>query len=386
MGRVLSCSVRNLPGQLRIRRTDGAGVNLVTFGALANGVGEASRVVGSLLAKTELPVVDYSYDVLSNERAASRPGKMAPLFPMTVSALNASDHLAAAGVFSRLFAPNRHRIGVWHWEVDVFPLLHRLARVVTDEIWTTSQYQQELMAAQFGVPVHVLPLPVPLSSLDSGLVGQVRALLPQPESFLIAFQFDWNSSRQRKNPEAAVGAFLRAFPVPKPDVTLVLKSINGDRHPQDTEALRALCGHRADVVIIDEFWPAALNDAFFHAVDCYVSLHRSEGFGLTMAKAMAAGKPVIATGFSGNLDFMDDRTAMLVPWTPTTVGPGTIYPANARWAEPDIDVAADMMRAVVGEREVRERIGVAAREAMGSTRGIDRSVDWVAGRLAQSFA
>lgn len=386
VGRVLGCAVRNLPGQLKIRRTDSAGVNLVTFGALANGVGEASRVVGSLLAKTELPVVDYSYDVLSDERAASRPGKTGPLFPMTISALNASDHLAAAGVFSRLYAPSRHRIGVWHWEVDVFPLLHRMARVVTDEIWTTSQYQQELMAAQYKMPVHVLPLPVSLSPVDSDLVRQLRARLPHPEAFLIAFQFDWNSSRQRKNPEAAVKAFLRAFPVPKPEVALVMKSINGDRHPQDVAALRALCGDRADVVIIDEFWPAALNDAFFHALDCYVSLHRSEGFGLTMAKAMAAGKPVIATGFSGNLDFMDERTALLVPWTYTSVGPGAIYPENARWAEPDVDAAADLMRLVVTDSAARARIGAAASEFIASTRRADQSVSWVAERVAQQFS
>lgn len=382
-GPIVAAAARNARGQARVRSTRSTGVNLVTFGALANGVGEASRVVGSLLADGHHQFAGYTYDVIGGDQKVELPSPGDPLFPVTLSALNAPDHVAAAAVFPRLYLPWRHRIGVWHWEVDVFPLLHRLAGHVTDEVWTTSRYQQELMAAEYGLPVHVLPLPVQLSTRDPELVAQIRGLLPDPGAFLFAFQFDWNSGLRRKNPHAVLSAYLQAFPAPRAGVALMLKSINSAQYPQDVAAFRAEAQGREDVVFIDDFWPTALNESFYHAVDCYVSLHRAEGFGLTMAKSMAAGKPVIATGFSGSMDFMDDRTAFLVPWQYVPVGPDTVYPAEARWAEPDIDVAADMMRTVADEPALREQIGSAAHESMLATRGRAQAVAWVTDRLGQ---
>ena len=100
-------------------------------------------------------------------------------------------------------------------------------------------------------------------------------------------------------------------------------------------------------MLIDEYFDVAKSGALMAACDCYVSLHRAEGLGLTMAEAMMLGKPVIATGYSGNLDFMTDETAHLIPWKPTAVGKGHHpYPELATWADPDLDAAAVAMRRV----------------------------------------
>ena len=106
--------------------------------------------------------------------------------------------------------------------------------------------------------------------------------------------------------------------------------------------------------------------ALVAVADCYVSLHRTEGLGLTMAEAMAVGTPVVATAYSGNLDFMSQRSAMLVPAEEVEVGPGHYYPAHGHWAEPDLDAAAAMMRGVAGDPELRRRLASAAAEELGA--------------------
>ena len=122
---------------------------------------------------------------------------------------------------------------------------------------------------------------------------------------------------------------------------------------------------RADVLVLDDYLATGEMAALMDVADCYVSLHRSEGFGLTMAESMALGKPVIATGYSGNLDFMDDDTAYLVKWMPGSVPIGCApYRAGARWAEPDLEDAARLMRHVVEHPDEARATGARARAAV----------------------
>jgi glycosyltransferase involved in cell wall biosynthesis len=122
---------------------------------------------------------------------------------------------------------------------------------------------------------------------------------------------------------------------------------------------------RSDVVVIDEHLSRPDQMAMHAAADCLVSLHRSEGLGLHCAEAMWLGKPVIATRYSGNLDFMDDGNSLLVDasMVPVLHGEG-VYPPTARWADPDLDQAAAHMRAIVADADLRTRLGLAARERM----------------------
>ncbi|MBW3653001.1 MAG: tRNA glutamyl-Q(34) synthetase GluQRS, partial [Actinobacteria bacterium] len=159
------------------------------------------------------------------------------------------------------------------------------------------------------------------------------------------------STLQRKNPLGLLEAFKRAF-APGEGPHLLLKSFNGDYKPERLVQLREAAGDRPDVHVVDQFVPEAERAALMAACDCYVSLHRSEGFGLTLGEAMALGKPVIGTGYSSNLDFMSSENSYLVRYEMTDVGPeGENYPAEGRWAEPDLDHAAQLMREVWEDRE-----------------------------------
>ncbi len=171
---------------------------------------------------------------------------------------------------------------------------------------------------------------------------------------MFLFLFDFLSCLERKNPLGIIEAFVRAF-VPGEGPVLVIKSINGRHMLNDLERLRAAVDGRDDVVLLEKYYSVDEKNALLGACDCYVSLHRSEGLGLTMAEAMALGKPVIATGYSGNLHFMTPENCYLVDYSMTEV-PAECdpYPKGAAWAAPSVAHAAELMRRVY-ERPVEAK-------------------------------
>lgn len=233
------------------------------------------------------------------------------------------------------------RIGVWGWETNSIPPRWGPAFSLVEEIWVYSRFVATNIGAVTDVPVVALPPPVtaPTEPAPPNRLGL-------PDGFLFLFVFDYSSTNQRKNPVGLIEAFKRAF---RPDEgpRLLIKTINAPLLPLSEEEVLWAAEGRPDIHIIDRSLTGAEKDALMAGCDCYVSLHRSEGFGLTMAEAMAIGKPVIATGYSGNMDFMNDVNSFLVEYTMTRVGPDCqIYPPDGEWAEPSVEHAAKLMRDV----------------------------------------
>src|SRR6201999_2219737 len=134
-----------------------------------------------------------------------------------------------------------------------------------------------------------------------------------------------------------------------------IKSICGDEFPADRAELIEAISDRPEIQLVEDTISVEAKNAMIANCDCYVSLHRSEGLGLTMAEAMYFGKPVIATAYSGNLDFMTQENSFLVPAPSGRIGPDAApYEAVGYWAEPDLDHAAKLMRSVVDDDEARE--------------------------------
>jgi glycosyltransferase involved in cell wall biosynthesis len=202
-----------------------------------------------------------------------------------------------------------------------------------------------------------MPLPVLTPETDDSLSKESFGL---EEKFTFLFTFDFLSVLKRKNALGVIEAFCSAFS-PNEGPILVLKTINGDKRLNEMESLLWACSGREDVIIIDEYFDVLKSATLMKLADCYVSLHRSEGLGLTMAEAMALGKPVIATAYSGNMDFMTSDNSCLIPWTPVLVGKGAEgYPPTATWAEPDLVVAAAEMRHVYEDQEFGRALGISA--------------------------
>jgi glycosyltransferase involved in cell wall biosynthesis/SAM-dependent methyltransferase len=336
------------------------GVNVAGYFQSELGVGEAARRVVDALDAAQIPALPVQGSILPPTRRGESYGStssaVAP-FPVNLLCVNADGLPAFAADVGEEFFAHRYTIGFWWWELAEFPAEYHRAFEYIDEVWVGSRHALEAIGSSAPVPVVHMPLPVrtPVPAPFT------RAALGLPEGFVFLVTFDFNSVMARKNPLGAIEAFERAF-TPGSGPSLVVKSINGHRDPESQRRLLAVAARHPDVRVLDHFVSAEEMDAMLAACDAYVSLHRAEGFGLGLAEAMALGKPVIATGYSGNVDYMDERTAWLVPFQIVPVGSGAEpYPAEAEWAEPDLDAAAAAMREVAGRPdEAAARGGLAA--------------------------
>ena len=143
----------------------------------------------------------------------------------------------------------------------------------------------------------------------------------------------------------------------------MIKCVGAEHHPDQHGRLLDAAGERPDVQVIDRKLPAAEMAALMEAADCYVSLHRSEGFGLTIAEAMLRGKPVVATNYGGPRDFLTAENSFPVDYRLVPIGPGNDpYPAEGRWADPDLGQAAAWMRFVRDQADEAARRAARGRE------------------------
>lgn len=358
-----------------------AGVNVAGYVRAELGVGEAARLMVSTLKAGGIPYSVVPFDRTSNRQEIEFDdyGTEKADHPVNLICVNA-DHLSQ---FARLVGPEffreRYSIGFWFWEVEDFPETMHLAAELVDEIWVPSRHAERAIGRAVETPVFCCPLPV----LPVEPPSLTRPELGLPEGFLFLFTFDFNSVLERKNPLGLIDAFDRAF-APGEGPTLVLKAINGDLHQGRRELLRRAAAGRPDIVLIERYFSATAQRALTNLCDATVSLHRSEGFGLTMAEAMLFGKPVIATAYSGNLEFMDDDNSYLVPYELTEIPAGCDpYPAGTRWADPDLDVAAQLMRRVYERPDEAAERGRRAARDIRTLHSPERRASLVGARLEQ---
>lgn len=243
------------------------------------------------------------------------------------------------------------RYGYWAWELPRAPSTWLTDAALVDEVWAPSRYTAAALKGA-RAPVRVVPHPL--------FLEDYRGVAPAPKTadFRAVTVFDCNSSAARKNPEGAVEAFRRAFG-DDPSCELIIKTQNGEAHPTAMARLHAAAGPH--VRIIDAVWPYAEVKRLIAGADVLISLHRAEGFGLTMAEAMALGVPVVATAATGNLDFMGPGCAVMVPasWVPVE-DPDGIYKGQV-WAEPDLTAAAESLRRLRSDPDMRARLADAGR-------------------------
>jgi glycosyltransferase involved in cell wall biosynthesis len=341
------------------------GVNIYGYVFAESGTGEHTRLLVSAIHDTG---VDYSVipftTILSRQESGFEDfGSGKPEFDINIIGVNADQMDVFVEHFGRSALEGRYNIALWAWEIEDFPDWMAERALYLDEIWANSSFSANAIAKKVDIPVYPFPLPIRTPNPPA----RSRHDLGLPEGFLYMFCFDLDSIFERKNPVAVVDAFKLAFPSPV-GTFLLIKSINGDRHPEQVESLKNAIGGRTDILYWDGYLAPEDQEALFAACDAYVSLHRAEGFGLTLAEAMALGRPVIATGYSGNLDFMNEGNSFLVSTRSVKIGAGNDpYPPDAIWAEPDVEYAAGLMQIV------RDRPDLVVSRTRAAVSEIDRS-------------
>jgi glycosyltransferase involved in cell wall biosynthesis len=328
------------------------GVNVIGYLGETLGLAEAARSYIAALSAAGVPVtttaVALDLPVDDSQKSITRYGsrdfqelrsEVEPAF--NLACLN-GDHLAELiRVRGDDVLQGLPTIGQWGWETDVLPASWTPAFEVVDEVWVYSRFMAENLGRLLPMPVVVVP-PAIVAPDPAGAEPPIA----RDDRFTFVFMLDFFSTLRRKNALGLVEAFTRAF-VPDEGPRLVLKTINARFRPEAADELRHRAGSRSDIEFFDEYLDPAGKAALLQRADCYVSLHRSEGFGLPLAESMSLGTPVIATGYSGNTDFTTPHNSYLVDWKPTRVGPDCeIYPPDGMWAEPDLDHAAELMRHV----------------------------------------
>jgi glycosyltransferase involved in cell wall biosynthesis len=345
--------------------TDEAGVNVAGYFTSEKGVGEAGRATVRALRAAGMPV-ELNDVVDSGSENRDSPGwsfsELNP-YPVNLVHVNADQFPHVAATRSEAYFAGRINIGFWFWELSAFPEEWWPGCSRLDEVWVATAFAQEAVARV--VPVPVVRMPVALEPAPAARPARERARFGLPEdAFVFLFAFDFHSFLERKNPLGLIEAFRLAFG-DDDRVRLVLKSAHSiDAASGNPVTLVHEAAARAkNVTIIDAVLAREEMNALMTTADCYVSLHRSEGFGLPIAEAMRAGTPVIVTGYSGNMDFTTPANSFLVGYRLIELdrdhGP---YRKGNLWADPDLEHAAELMRHVVERPEAAREVGRRGRE------------------------
>ncbi len=258
----------------------------------------------------------------------------------------------------------RRIIGYWAWELPRLPAEWQPSFRYVHEIWVPSGFTRDAIAAATKKPVHVVPHPLPPMTVTPDMRGKLG--LP-PDALVVLNVVHLGSAFARKNPLAAIAAFRRAFG-DAPDRLLVIKLIAGGATQWAQRALDDAIAGSNNIRLIDGMLPEADMLGLMAASDIVISLHRSEGFGLVPAQAMRLGKPVIATAWSGNLEFMNEHNSALVDYklVPVDDPEGTFGADGQRWAEADVEHAATWLTRLADDASLRAGLGAAAAADIGT--------------------
>ena len=342
------------------------GVNLVAYIRAEMGLGAAARGMASALQAAGIPFnvinlesgnysrhTDHSW----SHKEVRRSG-----YDITIVCVNPDNSFNLRTQVPLNILGERYVIGYWFWELPELPDEWMPAFDFTDEVWAGSNFIKDAVAAKSAAPVVRIPPVVQLRETKD--VSRKELGLPE-DRFLFLSMFDSASVLQRKNPLGALRAFKNAFEGSDARVGLVMKFNNPDPREPLLQSVREEVAGSKNIFVIDRIMDRAEVTSLIKTCDCFISLHRSEGFGLGPAEAMSLGKPAIVTNWSGNTDYMTADNCLRVDYELVKLGQDYgPYKANQHWAEPDLDQAAQWMKRIALDPDLASRIGFAARQTI----------------------
>jgi glycosyltransferase involved in cell wall biosynthesis len=338
------------------------------------GLSKAGASMGAALPGTGLPVFDLHFS-LSREGLRAEAERNQRLWINSrrrLHILNLNPEYTPECLYCNLglIGPRDYVVGQFAWELSSLSRAHEPGIAMVDEIWTGSRFLTQLYKASTKKPV------VTMGQVISG--RKVRALDPEQfgfseGTFIFLCSFDAGSVVERKNPLGTIVAFQKAFPGGTERVGLIIKTRKLEHIQTETDKVHwtnALARIRNDsrIRVVQHTMTDDELSGLYSMCGCFVSLHRSEGFGFGPAEAMAQGRPVIVTNYSGVCDFCTPETAKLVDYRMVSVRPGE-YPfldpdRSYEWADPDLNIASEHMRELAEDSAQGDMLGRAGRAAI----------------------
>ena len=357
LGFQISAFLRHGMGRTAARPGPGP-ICVVGFHCSVLGIGEAARAFSAALRAAGAEVVDWDISALFGHNVkldgawSAAPPPSAGAFAIHLNPRELVQLMAMTGGTP---FKGRFCVGCWAWELEEIPKSWCAAFRYVDEVWTPSRFVALAVSARAPaqLPVRVLPHPLPPTSARPD-----RAAFGIPEDAVaVLTAFDIKSGFTRKNPIAAVRAFRAAHRKAPGPAVMICKVAGGDGAPELYEELKSEVGRAGDVVLMDAWLTGAQMATLTASIDIVLSLHRSEGFGLLPAQAMLAGKAVVATAWSGNLEYMTADDAALVDYRLIPVDdPQGLYD-HGIWADPDVEQAAAQLAVLMADPDRRRDLG-----------------------------
>ncbi|MBE0405277.1 glycosyltransferase family 1 protein [Halomonas sp. FME16] len=323
------------------------GVNLIGYARGELGIGEDVRMVAAALESAAVPFniinVEPGAHVSQKDTSAERWMSESHDYAINIFCMTGIEMSRMSMEKGLEWLTGHYNIGLWPWELPEWPSAWQHAWQLVDELWGISHYTANAYSAA-PVPVKPMPLPVAINAQEI-VSNRQRWQLPE-DDYLFVFSFDMNSTLSRKNPIAIVKGFLAAFASqPEKRVGLVIKVSHLNKKKPAWKPLEKLIGQDSRIYLISGELRKLEVLSLYKSCNCYVSLHRAEGFGRGLAEAQLLGLDLIATGYSGNMEFCTNNATHVVDYQLVPLKHGDyFYGEGQQWAEPDIQHAARLMQ------------------------------------------
>lgn len=356
------------------------GVNLFGFLSSNSGVGQGSRIIAEALHKSDIPftLIDLKTEYSNEKNYPDFFEKYlsdTPKYGINIVHVNPRDFFIHLSSFPKSIWQNHYNICIWLWELEDYPDVWDDYFLFPDEIWTPSVFNSKAIEKKSKVPVYTIPYGISVDydeKFDRNYFG-----IPQ-DKFVFFVAYDFNSGAMRKNPRGAVDAYKRAFN--KSENTILLLKI-GNAKKEEIDKLKNSLSDRKDIIFFDKSLSKIEFNSLLRSCDVFVSLHRSEGFGLVPAESMYLGIPSIATAYSANLDFMNSENSCLIDYELIPVEDNVIYlplfegKLVPKWADPNIEQASEYMIKLYRDRDFYNKISENAQKSIRQNFSIENTVN-----------
>lgn len=360
------------------------GVNILGYFRYQFGVAQLAKIIAACIEHTGIPYVVNCLEApnhhLSNDNIKNISDHN--IYPINIIVANALEMDGVISQKQHAYFMKKYNIGIWCWETEYFhPRVNPNVLKYFNEIWTISEFCKETISKTIKLPINVIKLPV---ILPENIPNNFHKI--DKNKFNILFTFDYQSVPQRKNPLAVIEAFKLAFGN-NTDVFLIIKSVYQECNTEYAKYVNDSINGYNNIVVFNESLSRIDMLTLINSCDVYISLHRSEGLGLGMKEAMAMGKIVIATNYSGNTDFMNENNSILIGYDKVKISPN-IYPyyyPNVEWAEPNIYDTVEKLKHIYEDKNLRTTISTNAKQFINDEYNMKKCSDDFVLKLGKIF-
>lgn len=334
------------------------GVNISGYINKQFGLGEGVRSNIRAIKTTDVPYVINDFNITISKHVMDETQNALAVseenpYNINLVQINIDRLHSVMQETDKSYFQNKYNIAFWAWELENFPEESKVFFSLFNEIWVPSNFCTEAISKVSPVPVVKM-----MHSIEIETPSFTRKDFNLPEDkFIFMTMFDYYSSIVRKNPIATIEAYEKSFGKNNPDVLLLIKTSISKEFPDEKKMLVDRIADNKSIIIVEEILERDQLYSLMNCCDCFVSLHRSEGFGLTMAEAMYLGKPVIATAYSANTEFMNINNSFPVKYN--LIKTGDLYYFSTEkdiWADADADHASEQMSLVYNDKNIAAAI------------------------------